>query len=110
MNKDDKVVEENVLAALADPTRRQLLNILATQGEATATTLATHVTISRQAVVKHLSALEKAKLVVCNRVGREMRYTVCPQQLESTAQWMSNLATDWDKKLKLIKHKAEMDK
>ncbi|OIK09765.1 transcriptional regulator [Bacillus sp. MUM 116] len=105
----EKEHDEKVLAALADPTRRQLLDILAAYGEASATTLATQVTISRQAVVKHLSVLEKARLVSCDRVGREMRYTVCTQQLESTAQWMVNLANDWDRKLKSIKHKAEMD-
>ncbi|MED3563694.1 metalloregulator ArsR/SmtB family transcription factor [Bacillus xiapuensis] len=101
--------DEKVLAALADPTRRLLLDILAAYGGASATTLATQVTISRQAVVKHLSVLEKARLVSCDRVGREMRYTVYTQQLESTAQWMVSLASDWNRKLKSIKHRAEMD-
>jgi DNA-binding transcriptional ArsR family regulator len=107
--KLDKEQDEKVLAALADPTRRQLLDILAAYGEASATALATQVTISRQAVVKHLSVLEKARLVSCNRVGREMLYTVCTQPLESTAQWIVNLATDWDRKLKSIKHRAERE-
>ncbi|MDQ6596249.1 ArsR/SmtB family transcription factor [Bacillus salipaludis] len=105
----DKEQDEQVLAALADSTRRQLLDILAAYGEASATALATQVTISRQAVVKHLWVLEKARLVTCNRVGREMRYTVCTQPIESTAQWMANLANDWDRKLKAIKHRAEME-
>lgn len=105
----DKERDEKVLAALADPTRRQLLDILAAFGEATATTLATQVTISRQAVVKHLMILEKAGIVSCNRVGREMRYSVSIQQVESTAQWMADLATGWDRKLKSIKDKAETD-
>ncbi|WP_197031420.1 ArsR/SmtB family transcription factor [Bacillus sp. UNC438CL73TsuS30] len=105
----DKEQDEKVLAALADPTRRQLLDILAAYEGASATTLATQVTISRQAVVKHLSVLEKARLVSCDRVGREIRYTVCTQPLESTAQWMANLANDWNRKLKSIKHRAETD-
>ena len=107
MNKEN---DEKVLAALADSNRRLLLERLAAYGEATATQLATQVTISRQAVVKHLSVLEEARVVTGKRVGREVRYTLSTQQLESTAQWMSNLATDWERKLKMIKQKAETEK
>ena len=100
---------ENVLIALADPTRRELLDLLALRGQATATTLATSVTVSRQAVVKHLTILKDSKLVISDRVGREVRYKVCPQQLSSTAEWMANLAADWDRKLEWIKSIAEED-
>ena len=98
---------ENVLIALADPTRRQLLDLIALQGQATATTLATTVSVSRQAVVKHLTVLKDARLVSSTRVGREVRYKVCPQQLSLTAEWMANLAADWDRRLEWIKHIAE---
>jgi DNA-binding transcriptional ArsR family regulator len=98
---------ENVLIALADPTRRELLDQIALRGQATATTIATTVTVSRQAVVKHLTILKDARLVSSNRVGREVRYKVCPQQLSSTAEWMANLAADWDRKLEWIKRMAE---
>ncbi|MGM0829087.1 MAG: ArsR/SmtB family transcription factor [Bacillota bacterium] len=93
--------------ALADPTRRELLDLIALRGQATATTLATTVTVSRQAVVKHLTILKDAKLVSSNRVGREVRYKVCPDQLSSTVEWMANLAADWDRKLEWIKRIAE---
>lgn len=101
---------ENVLIALADPTRRELLDVIALRGQVTATTLATTVTVSRQAVVKHLTILKDARLVSSNRVGREVRYKVCPQQLSSTAEWMANLAADWDRKLEWIKTRAEENK
>jgi DNA-binding transcriptional ArsR family regulator len=98
---------DSVLGALADPTRRQLLDLLAAQGEATATTLAQRLPVSRQAVVKHLAVLDAAGLVSGNRVGREVRYTVRPSALDTTARWMSALATDWDRRLAHIKHVAE---
>jgi DNA-binding transcriptional ArsR family regulator len=98
---------ENVLIALADPTRRQLLNLIATRGQATATTLADTVTMSRQAVAKHLTVLNGSGLVTSDRIGREVLYRVCPHQLSSTAKWMENLAADWDKRLEWIKRSAE---
>ncbi|MFE6055245.1 ArsR/SmtB family transcription factor [Kitasatospora sp. NPDC056446] len=98
---------DTVLAALADPTRRRLLDLLAAQGEATATTLARHLPVSRQAVVKHLAVLDTAGLVTCGRTGREVRYAVRPAALDATARWMASLAADWDRRLARIKHIAE---
>jgi DNA-binding transcriptional ArsR family regulator len=97
----------DVLAALADPTRRRLLDLLAAQGAGTATTLAERLPVSRQAVVKHLAVLDAAGLVSGNRVGREVRYTVQPAALDATARWMTALAADWDRRLANIKRIAE---
>jgi DNA-binding transcriptional ArsR family regulator len=96
-----------VLAALADPTRRKVLDLLAEQGEATATTLAERLPVSRQAVVKHLAVLDAAGLASVSRVGREARYAVRPAALDATARWMAALAADWDRRLANIKRVAE---
>lgn len=104
---DAAEVVDSVLGALADPTRRQLLDLLAAQGEATATTLAERLPVSRQAVVKHLAVLDAAGLVSGGRVGREVRYAVRPAALDATARWMAGLAADWDRRLANIKRVAE---
>ena len=98
---------DSVFAALADPTRRQLLDLLGAEGELTATTLAERLPISRQAVVKHLAVLDAAGLVSGSRVGREVRYSVRPAALNATARWMDALALDWDRRLATIKRIAE---
>ncbi|MFE2537009.1 ArsR/SmtB family transcription factor [Streptomyces sp. NPDC059371] len=98
---------DGVLTALADPTRRHLLDLLAARGEITATKLAEELPVSRQAVVKHLAVLDAAGLVTGSRVGREVRYAVRPAALNATARWMSALAADWDRRLAHIKHVAE---
>jgi DNA-binding transcriptional ArsR family regulator len=101
--------ELEVLAALADPTRWQLMNELAARGGTTATVLAAGVPVTRQAVVKHLGVLERAGLITGRRAGREMRYTVRAAQLDATAQWMAAAARRWDDRLAAIKHLAESD-
>ena len=102
-------VVDGVLAALADPTRRQLLDLLAAHGQATATTLAGDLPVSRQAIVKHLTVLGSAGLVDSVKVGREVRYAVRPEALDTTARWMTSLAADWDRRLAKIKRIAEQD-
>lgn len=98
---------DSVIVALADPTRRHLLDLLAAKGEITATTLAEGLPVSRQAVAKHLTVLAAAGLVSGNRVGREVRYAVHPAALDAAARRMAAIAADWDRRLATIKNLAE---
>lgn len=98
---------DKVLAALADPTRRRVLDAVAAHGEATATILAAELPVSRQAVTKHLAVLDRAGLVSGRRQGRETRYSVHPERLEAAARWMSARAAAWDERLARIKGLAE---
>lgn len=97
--RDDAEAVGGVLAALADPTRRRLLELLAAQGEATATTLAGALSVTRQAVVKHLAVLDAAGLVAGRRIGRDVRYAVRATALDSASEWLAALAADWDRRL-----------
>lgn len=99
-----------VFVALAEPTRWRLLGLLASGGGGTATSLAAEVYISRPAVVKHLAVLERAQLVEGQRQGREVRYTVRTEPLATTGRWLTDLAKDWDKRLKAIKRIAEAER
>jgi DNA-binding transcriptional ArsR family regulator len=96
-----------VLAALADPTRRLLLERLATEGAASASALARELPVTRQAVAQHLGVLGSAGLVQAARVGREVHYAVRPRPLADTAAWLAGLAARWDERLAAIATIAE---
>jgi DNA-binding transcriptional ArsR family regulator len=98
---------EDVFAALADPTRWRVLELLAARGEGTATTLAGEMPVSRPAVIKHLAVLARAGLVESRRQGREVLFTVRPERLETTARWMAGIASQWDARLAALKRLAE---
>lgn len=98
---------EAVCAALADPTRRQLLERLSQQPPSSATALAAQVPVSRQAVVKHLQILRDCDLVTSHKVGKEVLFEVRPGQLTATASWMTTLATTWTERLHSLKQQAE---
>jgi DNA-binding transcriptional ArsR family regulator len=102
------VVEHGELfGALSDPTRRRVLDILAARGEASATTIAGELPVSRPAVVKHLGVLERADLVASRQLGREVLFTVRPEPLASASRWLAQVATDWDRRLAALKRLAE---
>ena len=96
-----------VFGALADPTRRSLLAAIADQPAATATELASELPISRQAVLKHLTALSEAGLVDRERAGREVRYRVTPEPLSDAVSWMAEVGSQWDERLATLKHQLE---
>jgi ArsR family transcriptional regulator, cadmium/lead-responsive transcriptional repressor len=88
-----------VFAALADPNRRLLLDLLAARGSGTATELAHELPVSRQAVSKHLTTLSGAGLVTRARAGREARYRVQPEPLLAAAAWMTETGSAWEIRL-----------
>jgi DNA-binding transcriptional ArsR family regulator len=92
-----------VFAALADPTRRQVIRALSQQGAATATGLAAALPVTRQAVTKHLSALADAGLVTATRRGREKVYQISPQPLTAAVSWMADLGARWDERLAALR-------
>ncbi len=98
---------ESVLGALADPTRRQVLEALAPRPAASASALARDLPVSRQMVLKHLAVLQDAGLVSSARVGREVLFQVRSAPLAETADWLSSLAAQWDSRLAALKARAE---
>jgi DNA-binding transcriptional ArsR family regulator len=98
---------DELLSAVADPTRRRVLNVLLDRGEATATMVAGELPVTRQAVAKQLAVLNRAGLVKGRRRGREVRYAVRPEQLDVATRSMAHVAAEWDKRLGAIKQIAE---
>ena len=98
---------DELWSAVADPTRRRLLSDLLDRGEATATTLAGDMPVTRQAVTKQLAVLDRAGLVEARKRGREVRYTVRPAQLRAAARTLAEVAEEWDERLASIKRIAE---
>jgi ArsR family transcriptional regulator, cadmium/lead-responsive transcriptional repressor len=99
--------DDALWVAVADPTRRRVLDSLLEHGEATTTTLAAGLPVTRQAVAKHLAVLDRVGLVAGSRRGREVRYTVRPQRLDEAAATIARVAAHWDRRLARIKRLAE---
>jgi len=88
-----------VFAALADPRRRELLELLARAPGCSASNLAASLPVSRQAVAQHLAVLEEARLVSRRRAGREVLFSVRPEGLDAVADWLTGRAASWRERL-----------
>ncbi|HET7855373.1 MAG TPA: winged helix-turn-helix domain-containing protein [Gaiellaceae bacterium] len=96
-----------VFAALADPTRREIAQLLASDGPLTQTELARRLPITRQGVAKHLAALQEAGLVEPTRAGRESRFALTPAPFATAALWMAALGAEWDARLHALRRLLE---
>lgn len=99
--------DDEVWSAIADPSRRRVLDLLVHHDDVTASWLAGRVPFSRQAVAKHLAVLERAGLISRHKHGREVRYRVQPDRLDEATGAMVQVARDWDERLATIKRLAE---
>lgn len=94
-----------VFTALADPTRRALLNELARRGPATVSDLARTLPITRQGVAKHLGQLVDAGLVCLDQPsGRRHPYRLDPAPIRAAQGWLAALANEWDDRLAGLAH------
>ena len=98
---------ETLVAAVTEPTRRRLLDLLLERGESTPSALADTLPITRQAVSKHLVVLDRVGLVEGRRSGRETRYQVNLAQFDRATRSLGELAVAWDRRLDRLKRLAE---
>jgi DNA-binding transcriptional ArsR family regulator len=100
-----------IFEALADPTRRDLLERLRASGPLSLSALAEDRPMSRQAVAKHLDALRDAGLVTIWRRGRERLHALDPEPLREVEDWLAPYAAAWDERLARLKsHLEETDR
>ncbi|WP_260285169.1 ArsR/SmtB family transcription factor [Peribacillus aracenensis] len=98
--------KHDVFQAIADPTRRKVLQLLA-EGDLPISEITSHFSMSRTAIAKHLHILSEAELVSGRKVGREKRFRLQPEPLAELKQWLSFYDQFWDNKLSILKHVIE---
>ena len=100
-------VDDDLWSAIGDPTRRRMLDLLLVEGHGTATSLSEQLPVTRQAVSKHLTVLDRAGLVRATPAGREKHYRVDDAQLARAVAQLAAVTNSWDARLRRIKRIAE---
>jgi DNA-binding transcriptional ArsR family regulator len=94
-------------AALSDATRWRVLTILVDMDGGSASAVAKRLPVSRPAIIKHLTVLDRAGLVTSTRVGREVRFTPVPERLALAGESMAATAEAWNRRLSALRQIAE---
>jgi DNA-binding transcriptional ArsR family regulator len=88
-------MKKDVFQAIADPTRRTILTLLAVQAM-TPNALAEHFDSSRQAVSKHIKVLKETQLIKQEYSGREIYYHFNPQKMKEVDKWLEPFRAMWE--------------
>ena len=100
-------IDDALWSAIGDPTRRQMLDLLLARSAATATSLSEELPVTRQAVAKHLTVLDRVGLVHAAQAGREKRYEIDEAQFARAVAQLNAVGNTWDARLRRIKQIAE---
>ncbi|WP_077618425.1 ArsR/SmtB family transcription factor [Bacillus sinesaloumensis] len=104
---NEKEQERDVFAAIADPTRREMLHLLAEEEELPLYKITPHFQMGRTAVSKHLTILKEAGLVLDRKVGRETRYRINATPLREIKDWVSFYEKFWTNNMAILKNLLE---
>jgi DNA-binding transcriptional ArsR family regulator len=100
----------DTFVALADPTRRNILEILANSGELPATAIYEHFPISPQAISQHLKVLREAHLVEMEKRAQKRLYRLNPQTLSQFEEWVKQVQQRWEERFAALDIVLEREK
>lgn len=89
------MMRRDIFQAIADPTRRAILALLALQAM-TPNALAEHFNSSRQAVSKHIKILTECEVVKQHQTGREIYYHFNPKKMKEIDIWLEQFKKQWE--------------
>ena len=100
----------DMFGALADPTRRTILELLATSGELSATAIYEHFPVSPQAVSQHLKVLRETQLVEMEKRAQKHVYRLNPQTLSQFEAWVQQMKQRWEERFAALDTVLESEK
>jgi DNA-binding transcriptional ArsR family regulator len=101
----------DIFYALSDPTRRKILELLASQGELSATQIYANFQVSPPAISQHLKILREANLVKMEKHAQQRIYQINPEVVQELEDWSKQLTKQWNQRLDVLDEllKSEME-
>src|SRR5436305_13018347 len=100
----------DMFEALADPTRRHIVELLAAHGELTATAIYEQFHVSPQAISQHLKVLREAKVVEMEKRAQKHIYRLNPQTLSQFETWVQETRQRWEERFEALDRVLEAEK
>ena len=100
----------DTFTALAEPTRRNILEMLAAKGNLSATDIYTKFKVSPPAISQHLKVLREAKLVRVEKRAQQRIYFINPEPLHDLEKWVHQFAAYWEERYQALDKLLEKER
>jgi DNA-binding transcriptional ArsR family regulator len=100
----------NVFSALADPTRRSIVEMLAQRGQLSASEISEQFPVSPSAISQHLKILREAELVLVEKRGQQRIYQINPDGVLALEAWARQLNQLWNQRFEALERILEVEK
>jgi DNA-binding transcriptional ArsR family regulator len=104
------LVSQELFSALADPTRRSIIELLANNGQMSATDIFGKFDLSNPGISQHLKILREAELVQMEKSAQKHLYSLNPKTMRSLEDWIKQTTQHWDERFDQLDNLLEAEK
>ncbi len=110
MRRDNRTARQQLFYALAEPTRRSIIELLASSGQLSATDISDNFTVSAPAISQHLKVLREANFVRVEKRAQQRIYRINPDAMSEIEEWVQEMTKRWNARFNVLDKILEVEK
>jgi|SRR6267143_4637854 len=110
MQQDNRAARQRLFYALAEPTRRDIIELLASNGQLSATDISNNFAVSAPAISQHLKVLREANFVRVEKRAQQRIYRINPEAMSEIEEWVQETTRQWNARFSVLDKILEAEK
>ena len=110
MQQDNRTARQRLFYALAEPTRRDIIELLASNGQLSATDISDNFAVSAPAISQHLKVLREANFVRVEKRAQQRIYRINPEAMSEIEGWVQEMTRQWNARFNVLDKILEAEK
>jgi len=110
MQRDNRTARQRLFYALAEPTRRDIIELLASNGQLSATDIFDNFAVSAPAISQHLRVLREANVVRVEKRAQQRIYRINPEAMSEIEGWVQQMTKQWNARFNVLDKILEGEK
>ena len=110
MRRDNRTARQRLFYALAEPTRRDIIELLASNGQLSATDISNNFAVSAPAISQHLKVLREADFVRVEKRAQQRIYRINPEAMSEIEEWVQEMTRQWNARFNVLDKILEAEK
>ena len=110
MQRDNRTARQRLFYALAEPTRRDIIELLASNGQLSATDISNNFAVSAPAISQHLKVLREANFVRVEKRAQQRIYRINPEAMSEIEEWVQEMTRQWNARFNVLDKILEAEK